>query len=324
MSKRMFQRAATFAQNAGISLSHTHDHGRQDKDGLNDQGIDKSELLEARIRFLQSLKAEYFKAKREGKLGSSGKKQRKRGRARKRQESINMAHDKVDKGGELDGWSELSGRFSSGWEIVFAKYMNWWPARPCIAIAIARRVSFQIDLAWNFLEAHHESNVKSLLADNGKISDVQCQVNLENQKQIDSVEETINRLTIEAPMVMRSVKTRTAARIMVERFREATEMLAENGHLDEKEEEVLQHAVTNAEMMIAYHPNLEELPELSVVLEKIEFLHELTPEQRQRLIDVGACFYHEYVGEVRLMEMGKLGARGTKRSAERDFRFRGW
>lgn len=29
-------------------------------------------------------------------------------------------------------------------------------------------------------------------------------------------------------MVMRSVKTRTAARIMVERYREATEMLAEN------------------------------------------------------------------------------------------------
>lgn len=43
-----------------------------------------------------------------------------------------------------------------------------------------------------------------------------------------------------------------------------------------------------------------------------------------RLIDVGACFYHEYVGEVRLMEMGKLGARGTKRSVEKDFRFRGW
>ncbi|CAM9175603.1 unnamed protein product [Ectocarpus sp. 12 AP-2014] len=318
MSKRMFQRAATFAQNAGISLSLTHDHGRHDKDGLNEQGIDKSELLEARFRFLQSLKAEYFKAKREGKLGSSGKRQG------KREGSINMAHDKVDKGGELDGWSELSGRFSSGWEMVFAKFMNWWPARPCIGIAIARRVSFQIDLAWNFLEAHHESNVKSLLADNGKISDVQCQVNLENQKQIDSVEETINRLTVEAPMVMRSVKTRTAARIMVERFREATEMLAENGHLDDKEEEVLQHAVTNAEMMIAFHPNLEELPELSVVLEKIEFLHELSPEQRQRLIDVGACFYHEYVGEVRLMEMGKLGARGTKRSAERDFRFRGW
>lgn len=42
------------------------------------------------------------------------------------------------------------------------------------------------------------------------------------------MEETINRLTIDAPMVMRSVKTRTAARIMVERFREATEMLAEN------------------------------------------------------------------------------------------------
>lgn len=32
-----------------------------------------SELLEARFRFLQCLKAEYFKAKREGKLGSSGK-----------------------------------------------------------------------------------------------------------------------------------------------------------------------------------------------------------------------------------------------------------
>lgn len=46
--------------------------------------------------------------------------------------------------------------------------------------------------------------------------------------QIDEVEETINKLTVDAPMVMRSVKTRTAARIMVERFREATEMLAEN------------------------------------------------------------------------------------------------
>lgn len=46
--------------------------------------------------------------------------------------------------------------------------------------------------------------------------------------QIDAVEERINQLTIEAPMVMRSVKTRTAARIMVERFREATEVLAEN------------------------------------------------------------------------------------------------
>lgn len=34
--------------------------------------IASSELLEARIRFLQSLKAEYVKAKREGKLGSSG------------------------------------------------------------------------------------------------------------------------------------------------------------------------------------------------------------------------------------------------------------
>ena len=32
-----------------------------------------SALLEARLRFLDSLKAEYFKAKREGKLGSSGK-----------------------------------------------------------------------------------------------------------------------------------------------------------------------------------------------------------------------------------------------------------
>ena len=45
---------------------------------------------------------------------------------------------------------------------------------------------------------------------------------------------------------------------------------------------MLQHAVTNAENMIAYHPNLEELPELGVVLEKVEFLHELTAEQRQR------------------------------------------
>lgn len=44
--------------------------------------------------------------------------------------------------------------------MALAKYSNWWPARPVMAGAIARRVSFQIDLAWNFLEAHHESNLK--------------------------------------------------------------------------------------------------------------------------------------------------------------------
>ena len=54
------------------------------------------------------------------------------------------------------------------------------------------------------------------------------------------------------------------------------------GHLDEKEEEKLMNSITDAELKIAYHPNLEELPELSVVLEKIEFLHELSPDQRQR------------------------------------------
>ena len=46
--------------------------------------------------------------------------------------------------------------------------------------------------------------------------------------QIDSVENTISNLTVDAPMVMRSVKTRTAARMMIHRFREATELLAEN------------------------------------------------------------------------------------------------
>ena len=53
-----------------------------------------------------------------------------------------------------------SDHFSSGMAMKIAKYMNWWPARPVAAAAIARRLSFQIDLAWNFLEAHHESNIK--------------------------------------------------------------------------------------------------------------------------------------------------------------------
>lgn len=44
--------------------------------------------------------------------------------------------------------------------MIAATYMNWWPARPLAAAAIARHVSFQLELAWNFLEAHHESNVK--------------------------------------------------------------------------------------------------------------------------------------------------------------------
>lgn len=40
------------------------------------------------------------------------------------------------------------------------KYLNWWPARPIAAAAIARRVSFQLEIAWNFLEAHHHTNLK--------------------------------------------------------------------------------------------------------------------------------------------------------------------
>ena len=54
------------------------------------------------------------------------------------------------------------------------------------------------------------------------------------------------------------------------------------GHLDEKEEEVLLNAVTEGEMRIAYHPDLEQLPPLSLVLEKVEFLSELEPKDRQR------------------------------------------
>lgn len=41
-------------------------------------------------------------------------------------------------------------------------------------------------------------------------------------------------------------------------------------------------AATEGEMRIAYHPNLEQLPPLSRVLEKVEFLAELEPEDRQR------------------------------------------
>lgn len=54
------------------------------------------------------------------------------------------------------------------------------------------------------------------------------------------------------------------------------------GHLDEKEEEVLQHAITNSEIMISFHPTVESLPDLSEVLEKVEFLHDLLPEHRQQ------------------------------------------
>ena len=51
-------------------------------------------------------------------------------------------------------------QFKTNLQMSVAKYMNWWPARPLMAAAIARRVSFQMELAWNFLEAHHESVVK--------------------------------------------------------------------------------------------------------------------------------------------------------------------
>lgn len=45
LSKRMFQRAATVAHNAGVSLSLTHDHGRHKDDNFDafndEQEIDK-------------------------------------------------------------------------------------------------------------------------------------------------------------------------------------------------------------------------------------------------------------------------------------------
>lgn len=57
---------------------------------------------------------------------------------------------------------------------------------------------------------------------------------------------------------------------------------AMQGHLDEKEEEFLKHAITNSEIMISYHPTLESLPDLGETLEKVEFLHDLLPEDRQQ------------------------------------------
>ena len=53
-----------------------------------------------------------------------------------------------------------SGRFSSGFHGVVAKYFNWWPAKPLVVELIALRLSFQINLAYNFLEAHQQSSIK--------------------------------------------------------------------------------------------------------------------------------------------------------------------
>lgn len=57
------------------------------------------------------------------------------------------------------------------------------------------------------------------------------------------------------------------------------------GHLEDKEEEKLMNAVTDAELKLAYHPNLESLPDLPHVLEKIEFLYDLTPADRLKCVN---------------------------------------
>eukprot|EP00752_Nemacystus_decipiens_P009788 g8739.t1 len=306
-SERMFQRATTTAHEAG---------GKELGGGMNGQEINASALQEARLRFLRRVKAEVFKAKREGKLDSSG--------LRVLRESIDTAMDKAENGSELDVWSELRGRFSSGFQGVVAKYFNWWPARALVVELIALWLSFQINLAYNFLEAHRQSSIKSVLAARGAVDGVQRQLNIEIKNQVDNVEACMQKLVKEAPLIVLSAKTRKAARIMLEHYREEMETLAENGHLDEKEEEFLKHAITNSEILISYHPTLESLPDLGETLEKVEFLRDLLPEDRQRLIDIGACYYHEYVGDVVLVEMGKLGARGIKRSGEKASSFRGW
>lgn len=48
---------------------------------------------------------------------------------------------------------------------------------------------------------------------------------------IDQVEDQVTALTMDAPLVTRSVKTRTAARVMIQRYREAVELLADNVRL---------------------------------------------------------------------------------------------
>ena len=53
-----------------------------------------------------------------------------------------------------------SGRFSGGFQGVVAKYFNWWPAKPLAVELIALRLSFQTNLAYNFLEAHQQSSIK--------------------------------------------------------------------------------------------------------------------------------------------------------------------
>ncbi|CAM9416845.1 unnamed protein product [Chrysoparadoxa australica] len=239
-----------------------------------DLDLPEDDLLEARQRFLAALIKAYQKMSASGKMTS--------GALRLLTDAVRAQTTRCEKGWPLNSWEFISANVLNMSGMKLSKYATWWPANLLLDQYTTNKLSFVLQVAWNFVNGFNAVQVKHLL----NVEDghpLEQQLTREVNHQLQLAEKTMKRIEASVPVISRAVKTRFAAKIMLTKYTHLAEELGAKGFITEKEEEVMTHTATTLEVKLASHPSRQSIPNLNDVMQRIEFLYLLTPEERNRL-----------------------------------------
>jgi len=174
--------------------------------------------IESNIRFLDSISSSYLKYNKEGSLSGSG--------LRVLSEMINISKDNVENGGGQNQWDAMSIWFNDD---LIEKYTRWLPLSSYI---VNRRIGFQVDLVWNFIEAHKESRFSG--------------------DQVGKALKTLENIGKNYPEILSKSLTRIATRIVIRKYKEYVEEFCDKGKFSNKEGEFIMHSLTDIELKLTY------------------------------------------------------------------------
>jgi len=251
------------------------------------------ELHEARTRFMAAVKSNYLTLFRQG-FVSSGLLRSLKGNA-----EIQMD----DETKPISCWAGLYHQFSvPEWVAKTAKRMRSIPLLNSVFNSIlARHITELFDVTTTFITAME--NIKTIeLIPRGPACNILIS---EKVDQLKLANATLENVLPAFPEIVRSLKTRTAARVLLTKHSDICNDLAKQGFISEKEHETLVESNTKMHAYLASHPISEHLPKLKGLAKKVNFLRYLSEEQAEQIItNSDACHEEFHAANVHLLEKG--------------------
>ncbi|CAM9476498.1 unnamed protein product [Chrysoparadoxa australica] len=279
-----------------------------------DSSLDEDELEEARERFLAALLAAYQNLHSIGHMSSSA--------LRLLTDSVHGGCDQVQKGHCINTYEGLKRL-----DIVhgISRYLSCWPATALLGRHLGHHLSFLLQVRWNFVSAHEDLQIETIL--NLPAGDTLVeQIRRERQHQLDTAKQVLSRIECSAPLISRAVKTRLASRIMLFRYEHLGKDIARKGFINEKEGEKLEAAATEMIVKLSGYPLREDPPKLSDIMERIEFLYLLKPQDRAALVHKRIVKVEKFVSGISLTKAGIRGVHAgpNKHGKDKLIKRAGW